>query len=77
VMREGLGMIVYALQNDTVDAICQRIYGATVGRVEAVLEANRGLAALGCFLPMGTALTLPDAADVATSTDSTLINLWD
>jgi phage tail protein X len=70
-------MIVYALQNDTVDAICQRIYGATTGYVEAVLEANRGLAALGPFLPMGTTITLPDAADIATTSDTTQINLWD
>ena len=70
-------MIVYALQNDTVDAICQRIYGATRGHVEAVLDANRGLAALGCFLPMGTAVTLPDASALATSTDAAQINLWD
>lgn len=70
-------MIVYALQNDTVDAICQRIYGATQGRVEAVLEANRGLAALGCFLPMGTAVTLPDATTLEPATDASQINLWD
>lgn len=70
-------MIVYALQHDTVDAICQRIYGRTAGYVEAVLEANPGLAALGAFLPMGTALTLPDAADINTGTDTTQINLWD
>lgn len=70
-------MIVYALQNDTVDAICQRIYGATAGYVEAVLEANRGLAARGPFLPMGTAITLPDASAIDTTSDTTQINLWD
>ena len=31
---------VYAIQNDTVDAICWRNYGRSSGVVEAVLEAN-------------------------------------
>ena len=69
-------MIVTALQYDTVDAICFRIYGSTAGHVESVLEANPGLSALGPVLPMGTQVTVPDPAETeATTTDT--INLWD
>lgn len=70
-------MIVTALQHDTVDAICYRIYGSTVGHVEAVLEANPGLSALGTVLPMGTQVIVPDPAETEATTDTTIINLWD
>ena len=36
-------MKAYALQGDTLDAMCARYYGRTVGVVETVLEANPGL----------------------------------
>ncbi|MDL0037302.1 tail protein X, partial [Enterobacter hormaechei] len=35
-------MKAYALQGDTLDAICVRYYGRTEGVVETVLEANPG-----------------------------------
>ncbi len=53
-------MQVIAMQGDTVDAICQRVFGRTAGVTEAVLEANPGLADLGPVLPHGTVLDLPD-----------------
>lgn len=53
-------MRVRAMQGDTVDVICQRIYGRTAGVTEAVLEANPGLADLGAVLPHGTEIELPD-----------------
>ena len=53
-------MIVITQQNDTVDALCWRHYGRTEGTVEAVLEANPGLAELGAMLPLGTAIDLPE-----------------
>ncbi|WP_196018971.1 tail protein X, partial [Serratia ureilytica] len=40
-------MRVYALQGDTVDAICWRYYGRTQGVVEQVYSLNEGLAAAG------------------------------
>jgi phage tail protein X len=52
-------MIVRALQGDTVDSLCWRHYGRTDGTVEAVLEANAGLADLGAILPVGTPVHLP------------------
>lgn len=52
-------MKVAALQGDTLDALCWRTYRSTAGTVEAVLEANPGLAALGVVLPMGTLVEMP------------------
>lgn len=53
-------MRVRTRQGDTVDAVCQRVYGRTAGITEAVLEANPGLADLGPVLPHGTVIDLPD-----------------
>ena len=58
-----------------VDAICRRIYGDESGYVEAVLDANPGLAACTAPLPIGTTINLPEiskAEDVAP-----VISLWD
>ncbi|WP_321939782.1 tail protein X [Paraburkholderia sp. J8-2] len=60
-------MKVTALQGDTVDAICWRYYGRTDGTVEAVLEANEGLADYGVVLPLGTLVDLPDLTTVQTT----------
>ncbi|ENA2185168.1 tail protein X, partial [Escherichia coli] len=46
-------MKTFALQGDTLDAICVRYYGRTEGVVETVLAANPGLAELGAMLPHG------------------------
>ncbi|OLO05116.1 tail protein X [Salinicola socius] len=67
--------IVYAHQYDTVDAICQRVYGRTAGVTEQLLEQNPGLADLGPMLPQGTAITLPDV--VQQPQRSTVVQLWD
>ncbi|QRQ88517.1 tail protein X [Cupriavidus oxalaticus] len=53
-------MRVRTVQGDTVDSVCQRIYGRTAGVTEAVFEANPGLADLGPVLPHGTVIDLPD-----------------
>jgi phage tail protein X len=68
-------MLVIALQNDTVDAMCHRHYGRTSGAVETVLEANPGLADHGVILPHGLAVEMPDLPQ-ALSTPSQ-VNLWD
>ncbi len=67
-------MKAYALQGDTLDAICARYYGRTEGVVETVLEANPGLSELSIILPHGTVLELPDV-DSAPATET--INLWE
>lgn len=66
---------VYAIQNDTVDAICWRYYGRSSGVVEAVLEANPSLSDFGPFIPMGTAIKLPDIQTQQNKTPT--IQLWD
>lgn len=47
-------------QVETVDALCWRYYGRTQGAVEAVLQANPGLARLGLVLPQGLLVAMPD-----------------
>lgn len=48
--------------NDVLDQIVWRYYGRQDdGLVEAVLEANRGLADYGPELPAGLVITMPDA----------------
>lgn len=46
---------------ETVDLACHRFYGRTRGVTEAVLAANRGVAALGPVLAVGTVLLMPPA----------------
>lgn len=67
-------MKVIALQGDTLDALCARHYGRTLGIVEAVLLANPGLAALGEDVPHGTAVELPD---IDANPVAETLNLWD
>lgn len=70
-------MQVRAIQGDTVDALCHRHYGRTVGVVEAVLAANPGLADLGPILPNGTAVELPDIDPAEQPQTTNIIKLWD
>jgi phage tail protein X len=62
-------------QNDTVDALCWRYYGRTAGVVEAVLDANPGLADKGPVLPSGLLVTLPELQ--AAAPERQMVNLWD
>lgn len=68
-------MRVYAMQGDTVDAICYRELGSTAGITETVLDNNKGLAGLGPVLPHGTPVDLPDIT-AAPATTAPLIQLW-
>ncbi len=67
-------MQIRSIQGDTVDRICQRVYGRTAGVTEQVLIANPGLADRGPILPMGTLITLPEQAPQA---ESPMLQLWD
>ncbi|ENT6842022.1 tail protein X [Enterobacter kobei] len=67
-------MKIYAMQGDTLDAICAHFYGRTAGVVEAVLKANSGLAESGVILPHGTPVEMPEV-DSAPTKES--VNLWD
>ncbi|MCO7538214.1 tail protein X [Pseudomonas asiatica] len=62
-------------QNDTVDALCWRHYGRTAGVVEAVLDANPGLASQGPVLPGGLLITLPELQTAAPERQT--VSLWD
>lgn len=68
--------LIYAQQSDTVDLICHRVYGATIGTVERVYAANHGLAELGPVLPHGTPVMLPDIPSTARPTRD-VVRLWD
>lgn len=62
-------------EGDVLDAICWEHYGRTDGVVEAVLEANPGLASLQVSLPVGTVITLPDLPKPPV--DGVVVKLWD
>lgn len=61
-------------QGETVDALCWRHYGRTQGAVEAVLQANPGLASHGLVLPQGQLVTMPELSAPAAKK---LTQLWD
>ena len=67
-------MKIYALQGDTVDAICWRYYGRTQGVVEQVYSLNEGLADAGAILSHGLPVELPD---VTAAPQRETVNLWD
>jgi phage tail protein X len=69
-----MARVVYARQGDTVDLICLRQYGQTAAVTELVYRANPGLCELGPVLPIGTAVTLPDAAP---QPEQNVVQLWD
>ncbi len=60
---------------DVIDAVCRRYYGRESGAVEAVLEANPGLAAVGSVLPAGMLIELPDLPRPLETIDT--VKLWD
>ena len=62
-------------QGDMLDEICWRFYGAQSGAVEAVLDANPGLADLGPILPIDTEIVLPELT--APAPEDAPVRLWD
>lgn len=69
-------MQVAAHQGDTLDLICWRVLGTTVGVVEQAYELNRGLADAGPILTEGAIVILPESPPTAVAARET-INLWD
>ena len=68
-------MTIYRTSDgDTLDWICWKYYGRSSGAVEAVLEANSGLAARGPVYDAGLNIKLPD---LPTAPQRQLIRLWD
>ncbi|MFK0385001.1 tail protein X [Agrobacterium sp. NPDC090273] len=62
-------------QGETVDLACLAHYGRTEKVVEAVLDANPGLASMGAVLPIGTKIDMPIVS--STTTQPRLVSLWD
>ena len=60
---------------DVIDDVCRRFYGREAGAVEAVLEANPGLADLGTVLPAGTVVKLPELPRPLETIPT--VKLWD
>lgn len=68
-------MLTYRCSDgDMLDDICHRHYGRSSGAVEAVLEANPGLADLGPVYSAGTEIILPD---LDLSAEQQTVKLWD
>ncbi len=63
------------VDGDRLDALCRAHYGAQSGVVEAVLEANPGLADYVPALPAGLLVTLPDLPQPLEL--ERLLRLWD
>ena len=72
-------MIVTALQGESLDALVWRSTGRDSGVVEAVLDANRGIAVTAAGLGEGTPVLIP--ANIITLAASPLVidtvQLWD
>ena len=58
---------------DLLDTICHNYYGHLRGTVEAVLEANEGLAKEPQPFRVGLIIRLPDVVQVS----DTAVRLWD
>ncbi len=65
---------VRASQGDTIDIICYNHYGTTYRTVEAVYDANPGLADMGPILPHGQLINLP--ALTTTQPVEQAVSLW-
>lgn len=61
-------------EGDMLDLIAYRHYGYSSGAVEAILDANYGLADKPPSLPAGIVITLPDIAPAPVKTP---VRLWD
>lgn len=60
-------------EGDTVDWIAWKHYGPVTGAMEAVLDANRGLADAGPVLAAGLTIILPD---LPTPAVQQLVRIW-
>ena len=69
-----MSVIYRTREGDVLDWICWKHYKKQSGAVEAVLEANNGLANFGDILPTGLEIILPELS--LPETDQ-LVRLWD
>lgn len=61
-------------RGEMLDLVCHQYYGPRPKSVEAVLDANPGLAKHGPILPEGLVINLPD---LGPAEDNSRISLWD
>lgn len=74
--------VLRSVQGDTIELLVYRVHGRQDrASVEATLAHpdNKGLAALGPVLPIGTAVTVPDlpADETAAQTLAPTVSLWE
>ncbi|TPG14353.1 tail protein X [Sphingomonas oligophenolica] len=62
-------------QGDTLDGLIWRMRALGPADLDAVLALNPGIAALGPILPLGTLVTVPDAAPAVRRIET--VQLWD
>ena len=67
-------MIVYTMQNETIDALAYRVFGKTAGIVEIIYQNNPKLCELPAILPMGLEVNVPE---LVSEKNFNSINLWD
>ncbi|MFK0311292.1 tail protein X [Pseudomonas sp. NPDC090233] len=67
-----MGKICRTSEGDVLDTLCHHHYGHLDGSVEAVLQANQGLADERQPFRSGVIIRLPDMAAAAAST----VQLW-
>ena len=72
-------MIVGALQGESLDALVWRSTGRDSGVVEAVLDANRGIAITGAALAEGTPVMIPPSIITLAASPLVIdtVQLWD
>jgi phage tail protein X len=68
-------MLVYAQQNDTLDAICWRYLRKTRGMVEKAIELNPAALEQGPILAHGTPVILPEINPEPVNVP--VVRLWD
>ncbi len=69
------GSVYRTIDGDMLDVICLSHYGHAHRYVEAVLNANPGLAGQGAVLPAGIIIGLPDLTELRYQEAS--VRLWD
>lgn len=68
-----MARICITSEGDLLDTLCQHYYGQLEGMVEAVLDANQGLADQAQPFRAGVRIALPERPVVASNT----LQLWD
>lgn len=68
-----MARICITSEGDLLDTLCQHYYGQLEGMVEAVLDANQGLADEAQPFRAGVRIELPERPVVASNT----LQLWD